>query len=684
MNEKKICFIICANDDLFFSECTRYIMRLDKPEDMEIELIEVRDAISMTSGYNEGMRSSDAKYKVYLHQDVFLRYKYFIWDLLKLFKADRKIGLIGLVGSPTLPSNGVMWYGERIGPGMDEIPLEEYRYCGNSDGYWEVEAVDGLLIATQYDIPWREDLFDGWDYYDISQSLEMKRAGYRAIVPRQRDQWYIHDDKVMTNLWNHDEYRRRFLKEYGNDMKEKPAKKAEYISATTVLIVTHNEKEQLKVCIRALKELGGIDNLQIVVIDNVSTDGTAEWLALQEGISYATVEKDDGGYGKIINTALSLFRIEGDVLLMSPEYIITPECLARMREGLYSEEKIGAIEPVTNINNYLVESLFGDYESATMFAKGETRSTTKSVVLLQEGIFLVRKEAIDLIGKLDEQFETDEVAILDYQLRMIEGGFRFKCVTNAVAYNIEQRGRNITAEILQEKDEGRRRLMDKWGMNYFNKRPSLELIHLVTEDADKDINVLEVGCDCGATLAEIKNRYPESKVYGYEINPSAAKIAAAVITVEVGNLEEQTFPYDKKMFDYIIFGDVLEHLRDPEAAIKYCSDYLKEGGCILASIPNLMHISVIKDLLSGNFSYGDTGLLDRTHIHMFTYNEIVRLFRKCDFEIEVMKTIHPYRLSEMENEYIQRLKVVVPDTPDFMFKAYQYLFRAKKKRKYNV
>lgn len=224
MNEKKICFIICANDDLFFPECCRYIGCLEKPDDMEIELIEVRDAVSMTSGYNEGMESSDAKYKIYLHQDVFIRNKYFIFDILEIFKEDDRIGLIGLVGSPTLPANAVMWYGKRIVFETEEVPFEEYRYRMKEDGYWEVEAVDGLLMATQYDIPWREDLFDGWDYYDISQCFEMKRAGYLVVVPQQRDAWYIHDDKVVISLWNHDKYRQRFLKEYGTDMKANTTK----------------------------------------------------------------------------------------------------------------------------------------------------------------------------------------------------------------------------------------------------------------------------------------------------------------------------------------------------------------------------------------------------------------------------------------------------------------------------
>lgn len=220
MNKKKICFIICVNDAFFFSECVKYIQRLEVPEGIEIELIEIRDAISMTAGYNEGMRNSDAKYKVYMHQDVFIRNKYFIGDILDVFEKNEGIGLIGLVGSPVLPDNGVMWYGKRIF-GDEEISSEGYRNCVKEDGYWEVEAVDGLLMATQYDVPWREELFDGWDYYDISQCYEVKRAGYMTVVPVQNEPWFIHDDKEVTNLWNHNKYRQKFLEEYGDEMQAK-------------------------------------------------------------------------------------------------------------------------------------------------------------------------------------------------------------------------------------------------------------------------------------------------------------------------------------------------------------------------------------------------------------------------------------------------------------------------------
>ena len=82
-NEKKICFIICVNNDLFFEECAKYIYALSIPEGMEIELLEIRGAASMTSGYNEGMYASNAKYKVYLHQDVFIINRYFIIEAVE-------------------------------------------------------------------------------------------------------------------------------------------------------------------------------------------------------------------------------------------------------------------------------------------------------------------------------------------------------------------------------------------------------------------------------------------------------------------------------------------------------------------------------------------------------------------------------------------------------------------------
>lgn len=220
MNEKKICFIMCVNDEQYEEECIRYIHRLNVPEGYEIEQFSVWGAASMAAGYNEGMKQSDAKYKVYLHQDVFVVYKNFIIDLLRVFEND-EIGMVGMVGSPVMPKEGVMWAGVRIG----ELFTSNVKEAGAAligevpKPYGEVEAVDGLLIATQRDIPWREDLFKGWDFYDISQSMEFRKRGYKVVVPYMEYPWCLHDDGFV-NLDTYFKWREVFLEEYGEMLHE--------------------------------------------------------------------------------------------------------------------------------------------------------------------------------------------------------------------------------------------------------------------------------------------------------------------------------------------------------------------------------------------------------------------------------------------------------------------------------
>ena len=184
MNDKKFAFVMCANNEQYEKEALYYIERLEVPEGYSCESVVIREAESMAEGYNRAMQLSDARYKIYMHQDVMITEKKFLKKILSLFK-NREIGMIGLVGSPVFPENGVMWYGDRIGS----------LYTQGSEGYGTyifgqvaapceyVEAVDGFLMITQYDVPWRADIFKKWDFYDVSQCFEFSKRGYKIAVP---------------------------------------------------------------------------------------------------------------------------------------------------------------------------------------------------------------------------------------------------------------------------------------------------------------------------------------------------------------------------------------------------------------------------------------------------------------------------------------------------------------------
>ncbi|MCR4895662.1 MAG: glycosyltransferase family protein [Lachnospiraceae bacterium] len=215
----KIAFIICHNNEQYLEECIFYLSKLHIPEGMETENICISEAKSMAAGYNEGMKASDAKYKVYLHQDVFITDTEFLVSISKVFQSDPKIGLLGVYGGSKIPENGscydkwdIGWI--RASNGNREVELRKEYSGPNGKGYYEAEAIDGMLMATSVDLFWREDLFDGFDYYDVSQSVEFLRSGYRVVVPAFDAPPCIHDCGY-SKLVEYDRYRKIFCEAYG-------------------------------------------------------------------------------------------------------------------------------------------------------------------------------------------------------------------------------------------------------------------------------------------------------------------------------------------------------------------------------------------------------------------------------------------------------------------------------------
>lgn len=214
INEKKIAFITCVNDEKEYQESCWYLNRLEIPEGYSIDMLSVRQAESMTDGYQTAMQDSDAKYKVYLHQDVFIINQKFIEEMLKAFTENPDIGLLGCIGCEELPVN-IQGAGEwDVGfVYHNSIPhcLKKRRHLDRTPYY--VDAVDGLLLVTQYDVNWRTDLFDGWDFYDISQCFEIYRAGYKVAVPYQEQAWCYHDN-TYSKMLKYQFYCQKFAEEY--------------------------------------------------------------------------------------------------------------------------------------------------------------------------------------------------------------------------------------------------------------------------------------------------------------------------------------------------------------------------------------------------------------------------------------------------------------------------------------
>lgn len=140
-------------------------------------------------------------------------------------------------------------------------------------------------------------------------------------------------------------------------------------------------------------------------------------------------------------------------------------------------------------------------------------------------------------------------------------------------------------------------------------------------------SVLEIGCGTGATLAWLKTSGRCKFTTGVELVTQQAESAEKVVDrVIQGSIETIDLASWTERFDLILCLDVLEHLYDPWSLIEKLSGLLSPGGRLVASIPNIRHISVLVPLLlQGEWTYSERGILDKTHLRFFTKKSAIHL-----------------------------------------------------------
>ncbi len=215
------------------------------------------------------------------------------------------------------------------------------------------------------------------------------------------------------------------------------------------------------------------------------------------------------------------------------------------------------------------------------------------------------------------------------------------------------------------KDEGYYQGLNTW------------LLRTVPESA---VAVLEVGCAEGRLGAALKRDRPDRKVFGVEREEGPAR--------EAGTRLDRVFRLDVELeapdvppasFDCMIFGDVLEHLRDPLGTLRRFAPLLRPSGQLLCCIPNLQHASVLSALLRGDFQYQPLGIMDETHIRFFTYATFTKLLLDAGFLPELLDRVP----SPPAPPFMRALAPVLqhvgvdPTLAEAFLGSYQYVFGAR-------
>lgn len=380
MDKNRIDFIICCNDLKYLDECRYYINRLIVPDRFKIGIIPVFNAYSMTSGYNKGMKSSDAKYKIYMHQDVFCVHKDLLVDLLDIFQ-EESIGMIGMVGSSALPENAAFlleWDIVNIYTCNGSSSIQLFQGVEEADKYRDVDMIDGMFMATQYDFEWDEQNFDGWHFYDASHSMRI-RENYRIVVPAEKT--YIMHDAGPCSYEEWDVYRKIFCNLYQD------------FTCTPVVLPNYKEVREKRDKIKKLIKENQI-NLAISEINSIHKVDDPEIVYMVIFLEYYV--RNYNATGEYIKYDKDRFIFICDKLrfLFFRKEFINSEAAVHDMETFISNE---------NISKDIIEIVKNHYEIQYSSNNNYNQLLVKIQNALYEGEFIVAEQTLRSVKKYNSK-----------------------------------------------------------------------------------------------------------------------------------------------------------------------------------------------------------------------------------------------------------------------------------------
>lgn len=321
--------------------------------------------------------------------------------------------------------------------------------------------------------------------------------------------------------------------------------------------------------------------------------------------------------------------------------MLTKHAFKEMYDTLSGNKEIGGVCPLINRTVYGIQGIKADkyrtFDELQRFADRVENGIEKERTLVSEdACFMIKRSVVENTGFFDEQFLGKGYEDIDFCFRMQLQKWKLMLVPVFVHHEHGEWSADVD-RCEKDKQYNLKIFQNKWGfVPLYSLGIRYDLLKFM--DMKKDhLSVLEVGCGCGGNFMYIRQNNAQAELYGVELNPGAAEFANLFADVKNYDIEQIKQEDWIGRFDYIIMGDVLEHLKDPWHILRKMKSFLKIGGVLIASIPNIMHISNMVNLLNGYWEYRDEGLLDRTHLRFFTRKSIVEMMNNARMTILTME-----------------------------------------------
>lgn len=369
-----------------------------------------------------------------------------------------------------------------------------------------------------------------------------------------------------------------------------------------------------------------------------------------------------------------------DIAFLYGDTVVTSNWLPRLQQVLYSKKNCGAVGPI-GYNSSIYQSVpieeqkeYSNIRDMALVAAEyavHNKGQVGHSLFLDAFCILFTREIWQKFGPWVEEYQCPAKAVMDYTVNLVKAGYDCLVAKEVWLHNsfYPLRGAEYSDELVFRKIRG-----FSSGYSMGAREDILDLANL----KKSDLTIMDIGCACGGTLMKAREMNPNVQLYGIELSSGAAAVAehfgqvfqADMLTINNSELLDK--------FDYIFMGDVLEHIVDTDGALTKVYSWLKKGGQLIVSVPNIANISIITNMLMGKWHYGDSGILDRTHVRFFTYKEMVENLARHNFTVKTSAYSHLNFESPAPElrEALLNLPFIKVDPQDL--DAFQWVFVAEK------
>ncbi len=369
------------------------------------------------------------------------------------------------------------------------------------------------------------------------------------------------------------------------------------MNKTSIIILTYNHLDYTKDCIQSIRKYTDPNSYEIIVVDNLSTDGTREWLLKQNDLK-VVFNNSNVGFPKGCNEGIKLAQKNNDLLLLNNDTIVTENWLTNLKICLYSDPLIGAVGPVCNQNenNQGVTFTYDNFLEMQKLARANNISNSarwEEKVFLIGFCLLIKRTVWEKLKELDENFTPGYIEDNDLSLRILKLGYHlYLCHDVFIHHYLGTSFRQNLDKFYPVLNKNRAYFYSKWHFNTWAFDEIKSASFPLTIESPK---VLDWRCGIGTNLLAMKYKYKFNQIAGLEPDNAKRKIANLLFKTYASKIDIKEHDYD-----LILLGTELENVADVTNFILELKSFLSPKGMIIGEFHNASNIKNIYELINGH------------------------------------------------------------------------------------